>query len=55
VTRTHDEPVEITDLAPDKSVVRIRQISEGSLDHVHRFNGGLIARMDIQNVEASPR
>jgi ketosteroid isomerase-like protein len=64
VTRTHDEPVEITDLAPDRNVVRIRQvvraldgtkISEGSFDHMHRFKGGLIARMDIQNVEASPR
>lgn len=60
-TRTHDEPVEITELAPDRSVVRIRQvvraldrskISEGSFDHVHRFKAGLIARMDIQNVEA---
>jgi hypothetical protein len=64
VTRTHDEPVEITDLAPDKTVVRILQvvsaldgskISEGSFDHVQRFKGGLIARMDIQKVEASPR
>jgi ketosteroid isomerase-like protein len=63
VTRTHDEPVEITDLAPDRSVVRIHQvvrtldgtkISEGSFVHVHRLKGGLIARMDIQNVEASP-
>ena len=63
-TRTHDEPVEITDLAPDRSVVRIRQvvraldgtkISEGSFDHVHRFKGGLIAHMDIQKVEAAPR
>ena len=64
VTRTHDEPGEITDLAPDRSVVRIRQvvraldgtkISEGSFDHVHRFKGGLIAHMDIQKVEAAPR
>jgi ketosteroid isomerase-like protein len=59
VTRTHDEPVEITDLAPEKRVVRIRQvvraldgskISEGSFDQVHRFKHGLIARMDIQNL-----
>jgi hypothetical protein len=63
VTRTHDEPVEITHLAPDRSVVRIHQvvrtldgtkISEASFVHVHRLKGGLIARMDIQNVEASP-
>ena len=26
VTRTHDEPVEIKDLAPAKSIVRIRQV-----------------------------
>ena len=64
VTRTHDEPVEITELAPDRSLVRVRQvvraldgtkISEGSFDHVHRFKGGLIARMDIQQVEAASR
>ena len=64
VTRTHDEPVEITDLAPDRNVVRIRQvvraldgtkISEGSFAHVHRFKGGLMARLDIQSAEASPR
>jgi hypothetical protein len=64
VTRTHDEPGEITDLSRDRSVVRIRQvvraldgtkISEGSFDHLYRFRGGLIVRMDIQNVEASPR
>jgi hypothetical protein len=24
-------------------------------DHVHRFRNGLIAHMDIQNVDASPR
>ena len=64
VTRTHDEPVKITDLAPDQSVVRISQvvraldgtkISEGTLDHVHRFRNGLIAHMDIENVDASAR
>jgi ketosteroid isomerase-like protein len=64
MTRTHDEPVEITDLSPDRSVVRIRQvvhaldgtkISEGSFDHLYRFQGGLIERMDIQNLEALPR
>ncbi len=64
MTRTHDEPVEITDLSPDRSVVRIRQvvraldgtkISEGSFDHLCRFQGGLIERMDIQNLEALPR
>jgi hypothetical protein len=64
VTRTHDEPGEITDLSLDRSGVRIRQvvraldsitISEGSFEHLHRFRGGLIVRMDIQNVEAFPR
>jgi hypothetical protein len=64
VTRTHDEPVKITDLAPDRNVVRISQvvraldgtkISEGTLDHVHRFRNGLIAHMDIENVDAPPR
>ena len=64
MTRTHDEPVEIADLSPDRSVVRIRQvvraldgtkISEGSFDHLYRFQGGLIERMDIQNLEALPR
>ena len=64
MTRTHDEPVEITDLSPDRSVVRVRQvvrtldgtkISEGSFDHLYRFQGGLIERMDIQNLEALPR
>ena len=63
-TRTHDEPVKITDLAPDRSVVPISQvvraldgtkISEGTLDHVHRFRSGLIPHMDIENVDASPR
>jgi len=64
LTRTHDEPVKITDLAPERSVVRISQvvraldgtkISEGTFDHVHRFRNRLIAHMDIQNVDASPR
>jgi hypothetical protein len=64
VTRTHDEPGEITDLSLDRSRVRIRQvvraldgttISEGSFEHLYRFRGGLIVRMDIQNVEAFPR
>jgi hypothetical protein len=64
MTRTQDERVEITDLSPDRSVVRIRQvvraldatkISEGSFDHLYRFQGGLIERMDIQNLEALPR
>ena len=64
VTRTHDEPGEITDLSLDRSGVRIRQvvraldgtkISEGSFDHLYRFQGGLIERMDIQNLEALPR
>jgi hypothetical protein len=45
VTRTHDEPVEITELGSNRSVVRIRQvvraldgstISEGSFDHVYQ-------------------
>jgi hypothetical protein len=31
------------------------KISEGSFEHVHRFQGGLIARMDIQKVDASTR
>lgn len=44
--------------------VRIRQvvraldgtkISEGSFDHLYRFQGGLIERMDIQNLEVLPR
>jgi hypothetical protein len=26
-------------------------ISEGSFEHLYRFRGGLIVRMDIQNVE----
>ena len=64
VTRTHDEPVEITDLSLHRSGVRIRQvvraldgttISEGSFEHLYRFRGGLIVRMDIQNLEALPR
>jgi ketosteroid isomerase-like protein len=59
VTRTHDEPVRITDLSLDRSIVRISQavrtldgttISEGSFDHVYRIEGGLIVRMDIQDV-----
>jgi hypothetical protein len=28
------------------------KISEGSFDHLYRFQGGLIERMDIQNFEA---
>jgi len=49
MTRTHDEPVEITDLSPDRSVVRIRQvlraldgtkISEGSFDHLYASKVG---------------
>ncbi|MBV8136349.1 MAG: nuclear transport factor 2 family protein [Deltaproteobacteria bacterium] len=64
VTRTHDEPVKITHVAPDRSVVRISQvvraldgtrISEGTFDHVHRFRNGLITHLEIQNVDASPR
>jgi hypothetical protein len=64
VTRTHDESGEITDLSLDRSGVRIHQvvraldgttISEGSFEHLYRFRGGLIVRMDIQNVEAFPR
>jgi ketosteroid isomerase-like protein len=64
VTRTHDEPVKITDLAPDRSVVRISQvvraldgtkISEGTFDHVHRFRNGQIAHLEIQNVDTSSR
>ena len=64
VTRTHDEPVEITDFSPAKSVVRIRQvvralggtkISEGSFDHVYQIKSGLIVRMDILSVSASDR
>jgi len=31
------------------------KISEGSFERVHRFQGGLIARMDIQKVDASTR
>jgi hypothetical protein len=31
------------------------KISEGSFDHLCRFQGGLIERMDIQNLEALPR
>jgi len=59
VTHTHDEPVEITDLSQDRSVVRISQvvrtlngstISEGLFDHVFQIEGGFIMRMDIQNV-----
>jgi len=30
-------------------------ISEGSFEHLYRFRGGLIVRMDIQNVEAFSR
>jgi hypothetical protein len=30
-------------------------ISEGSFEHLYRFRGGLMVRMDIQNVEAFPR
>ena len=59
VTRTHDEPVEITELGSNRSVVRIRQvvrtldgstISEGSFDHVDQIETGLIVRMGIQKV-----
>src|ERR1700722_3967884 len=58
----HDEPVEITDLSPDRSVVRIGQvvraldgtkISEGSFDGLYRFLGGLIQRMDVLSVGRS--
>jgi hypothetical protein len=64
VTCTQDEPGETTDLTLDRSGVRTRQvvraldsttISEGSFEHLYRFRGGLIVRMDIQNVEAFPR
>jgi hypothetical protein len=64
VTRTHDEPVRITDLLLDRSIVRISQvvrtldgttISEGSFDHVYRIEGGLIVRMDIQDVGTEDR
>jgi SnoaL-like domain len=63
VTRTHDEPVEIKDLAPDRSIVHIRQvvraldgtkISEGSFDHVHRFKGGLIATWTFKRSRLHP-
>jgi len=64
VKRTHDEPVRITDLSLDRSIVRISQvvrtlegttISEGSFDHVYRIEGGLIVRMDIQDVGTEDR
>jgi hypothetical protein len=31
------------------------KISAGSFDHLYRFQGGLIERMDIHNFEALPR
>jgi hypothetical protein len=64
VTRTHDEPVRITNLSLDRSIGRISQvvrtldgttISEGSFDHVYRIEGGLIVRMDIQDVGTEDR
>jgi len=57
--RTHDKPVQITELAPNKSVVRIRQvvraldglpISKGWFEHTHQIEDGVIVRMDIQSV-----
>ena len=59
VTRTHDEPVETTQLGSNRSVVRIRQvvrapggstISEGLFDQGYQLKAGLIVRMGIQNV-----
>lgn len=57
--RTHDEPVQITELAPNKSVVRIGQVvraldgspvSEGWFEHTHQIEDDVIVRMDIENV-----
>lgn len=57
--RTHDEPVQITELAPNKSVVCIRQVvraldgspvSEGWFEHTHQIEDDVIVRMDIQKV-----
>ena len=59
-TRTHDEPGEVTDLAPNRSTVRIRQavraldgsvLSTGVFEHTYRFEHGLITRLDVQKVE----
>ncbi len=58
-TLTHDEPVHIAKLAPDKYVVRISQvvrtldgsiISTGDFDHTHHVRNKLIDRLDIQRV-----
>jgi len=38
-----------------RSALDDTKISEGSFDHLYRFQGGLIERMDIQNFEALPR
>ena len=60
--RTHDEPVKITRLAPDRSAVRISQVvrkldgtfvSQGLFDHTYRIEHSLIARLDIDSVPIS--
>ena len=59
-TRTHDEPLTITRLTPDTSIVRISQvvarldgtiISQGIFDHTLRTENDLIARLDIDAVD----
>jgi nuclear transport factor 2 (NTF2) superfamily protein len=61
-TRTHDEPIHIAELAPDKYVVRINQvvrtlngsiISTGEFDHIHHVRNRLIGRLDIKRVPPS--
>jgi hypothetical protein len=55
-TRTHDEPVSVSELGDGRIAVLISQvvrslegsvIHRGSFRHVHRIEGHLIARMDI--------
>jgi hypothetical protein len=49
----------ITDLAPDRGAVRIRQVildldavivSTGEFEHAYQFKGGVVERMDLRTL-----
>jgi ketosteroid isomerase-like protein len=55
-TRTHDAPVDVAELPDGRTAVRVAQVvrsldgailSRGAFLHLHRVQGGLIARLDI--------
>ncbi len=61
-TRTHDEPVSVSELGDGRIAVLVGQVvrslegavlSTGRFRHVHRIDDHLIARMDIQAAQLS--